>query len=111
MFADVLKRTQPDFIITVGTSMYLSKAAREANVFHFELLHGWGYEKVPWGWEKFDKDYLPQGILTLDQYSTESFIPLQKNLELLLQVEHPFFRLLKEKNSCIKIEKFSQKSA
>ena len=88
----VLQKTQARLVISIGSPLYLARAARENAVFHVELLHAFGYSKIEWGWETFLAEDLPQGILSLDDVSEASFAPLKgKGLEI-KTIPHPFLK-------------------
>lgn len=91
-FASVLERTGAQLVVTIGSPTELASAARSKGVFHVELLHGIGYTFLPWGWNELSSRQLPQGILSLDQVSTESCAPLvAKGIEI-HTIPHPFLK-------------------
>ena len=91
-FVYMLEKTGAQLVVTIGSPADLASAARKKGVFHVEILHGIGYAFLPWGWDKLSSTYLPRGILSLDQVSTESFSPLvEKGIEI-LTIPHPFLK-------------------
>lgn len=92
-FTRMLKKTKAKLIITIGSSAELAFAARLRGVFHVELLHGIGYAFLPWGWDKLSREYLPQGVLSLDNVSTKRFLLLQDRGIETRTIPHPFLKL------------------
>lgn len=90
LYADVIKRSCPKVIIAIGSPSELCVAARWQSVFHVELLHGIGYRFIPWGWDKKDSNLLPQGMLSLDNISSQTFSLLKKKGVLIKEIPHPF---------------------
>lgn len=89
-FEKILSVSKAKLVITIGCPDDLCYQARLLKVLHLELLHGIGYNSVPWGWDKKEERYLPQGILALDKLSAQSFSNLSvKEIKL---VPHPFLK-------------------
>lgn len=97
LYLNIFKRVMPKKIITIGCNDALCQAARELNIQHIEILHGFGYDTIPWGWEKKNKQSLPQYVYSFDQVSTETFGFLNKYDVKVIQVENPFLKRF-EKN-------------
>jgi hypothetical protein len=92
IFDFILLRTKPRVIITIGSSDSLCRAANRMNILNVELLHGIGYKSIPWGWyEKLPQD-LPKVILSLDEISTRTFLPLRKNGIEIFTIPNPFLK-------------------
>jgi hypothetical protein len=92
LFEEILSSTNAKLIITIGSPINLALAAREKEVFHVELLHGIGYTKLDFGWERLRKEFLPQGILSLDKISTKSFSKLVSFGINIKTIPHPFLK-------------------
>jgi hypothetical protein len=98
-YDDLFKAANPRIIISVGCNDEFCLAARNLNIYHFELLHGIGYTPMPWDWDKKEKENLPQGILSLDVVSTNTFNELKlKGLDV-YQINHPFLSRFNLKNN------------
>ena len=98
-YDDLFKAANPRIIISVGCNDEFCLAARNLNIYHFELLHGIGYTPMPWDWDKKEKENLPQGILSLDAVSTNTFNELKlKGLDV-YQINHPFLSRFNLKNN------------
>lgn len=91
-FKKILRKASPKKIITIGCGDNLCKAARELKIHHAELLHGIGYDPIPWSWDTKNAESLPQEVLTLDSVSTKTFKPLEKHGVKVTQIEHPFLK-------------------
>lgn len=98
-YEDLFKAANPRIIISIGCNDEFCLAARNLNIYHFELLHGIGYTPMPWDWDKKEKENLPQGILSLDAVSTNTFNELKlKGLDV-YQINHPFLSRFNLKNN------------
>ncbi len=98
-YEDLFKAANPKIIISIGCNDEFCLAARNLNIYHFELLHGIGYTPMPWDWDKKEKENLPQGILSLDAVSTNTFNELKlKGLDV-YQINHPFLSRFNLKNN------------
>jgi hypothetical protein len=98
-YEDLFKAANPKIIISIGCNDEFCLAARNLNIYHFELLHGIGYTPMPWDWDKKEKENLPQGILSLDVVSTNTFNELKlKGLDV-YQINHPFLSRFNLKNN------------
>ncbi len=91
-FVDILEKSGAKMILTIGFPAELAIAAKSKGVFHVELLHGIGYAFLPWGWDKLSSDFLPNGILSLDEVSTKSFSPLEDEKVDIHTIPHPFLK-------------------
>lgn len=98
LFEEMLSTSKAKLIVTIGSPINLASAAQEKGVFHVELLHGFGYTKVDFGWEMLKKESLPQGILSCDKISTNSFSPLFNNGINIKTIPHPFLKRFIGKN-------------
>lgn len=92
LYLKIFKKTNPKKIITIGCNDAFCQAARELNILHIEILHGFGYAPIPWGWDKKEKENLPQEIYSFDMVSTETFKGLSKHDVKITQTQHPFLK-------------------
>lgn len=90
LYKNIFEKSQAKLIITIGCNDYLSLAARDKKIYHLEILHGIGYTSIPWGWEEKEKKFLPQGIISLDEISKKTFLPLESKKIDIYQIPHPF---------------------
>jgi len=66
---------------------------RLSRVFHVELLHSMGDVCLPLGWGELETKYLPQGILSLDDVSSNTYNnSLQAKGVFIKTIPHPFIR-------------------
>ena len=91
LYENIIIRSNPKFIITIGAPIFLSEAARRQRVMHFEILHAYAYCTVPFNWNGLPTKYLPQGVLSMDAVSTATFSKLPINNNLIWQIENPFY--------------------
>lgn len=98
-YKKIYKKSNPKVIISIGCNDNLCEAAWELGIFHVELLHGIGYNPIPWGWDKKNKKHLPQAILSLDTVSTKTFSSLDKKGVETIEIEHPFLKRFSKQNT------------
>lgn len=91
-YKTILRITGARLMFTIGAPEELCHEARHANCFHVEVLHGLGYKFLPWGWGVRPQSNLPQGILSLDKISTQSFRPLTRLGIETKTIPHPFLK-------------------
>lgn len=99
-YEDLICLASPKVIITIGCNDEICEASRRLGVFHIELLHGIGYTPIPWGWGEKKKNHLPQGILTFDRVSTDTFSELERHGVLVREASHPFLVRFNKSNIC-----------
>lgn len=92
-YREILKKTGAKLVVTIGSPIDLAMAAREMGIFHVEILHGVGYSSLEWGWGELPTLQLPQGILSLDDVSFQSFSPLLERGIEVKKIPHPFLKL------------------
>lgn len=92
LYERIINKSNPKLIVSISCNSLLCEAARNLEVFHAELLHGIGYNAIPWDWDKKEKKHLPQCILSLDEVSTQSFSELQRHNIIIKNIPHPFLR-------------------
>lgn len=90
LYKKIYLSSNPDLIVTIGCSDALCLAAHELGIKHVELLHGMGYDPLPWGWDRKDKIHLPQEIWAFDDVSVRTFSTLEKKGIKIKQISHPF---------------------
>lgn len=98
LYLKIFKKIKPKEIITIGCNDALCQAARELNILHTEILHGFGYDPIPWGWDNKKKECLPQNIYTFDEVSTNTFQKLSRKDIKITQIQHPFLRRFEKSN-------------
>lgn len=92
LFRAILNKTKPKCIIQIGSIAELYLATKEMGIPCVELLHGIGYDPIPWGWGDFAPLYLPDCILSLDTRSSMTFAPLSEKGVKILQIPHPLLK-------------------
>jgi hypothetical protein len=103
LYKKIIEKSEPTCIITIGSPPELCQAAKEKEVPCIELLHGMGYSKIAWGYDKRSHSELPSGILSLDTCSTRAFQMLEYIQ--IQQIPHPFLKRFQDgKDNDIPIE-------
>jgi hypothetical protein len=101
IYRKALEKSRPSFIIVIGASAALCKAANTLNIPVLELLHGMGYDRIYWGWDKAPVENLPTHILSTDATSTKTFSPLTSKGIKIIEIPHPWYkRFIKEAVKC-----------
>ncbi len=99
VYKKLIEQFKPRLIITICTSKELAYAARISQVFHVELLHSIGDVCLQWNWGELERKYLPQGILSLDEVSSNTYNnSLQAKGVFIKTIPHPFIRRFIPKN-------------
>jgi len=91
-YAHILEKTGAKLVLTIGSTTELASAAKFKGIYHVELLHGIGYSCVPWNWDELSSEYLPHGILSLDEISTKSLAPLKEKGIEIREIPNPFLK-------------------
>ncbi len=95
-YDELFDRTQCRCVITIGAPPAMCSIARKRELPVIELLHGIGYKPIPWNWDKEEAEFLPTGILSLDDISTKTFAELSDKGVTVRQIPHPWFRRFME---------------
>lgn len=72
-YARLLARTGARSLVGIGLPVAAIRAARAANIRSVEILHGYGYSSVPWGWDTAAPHDLPDMVLAFDAVSATTF--------------------------------------
>lgn len=72
-YARLLARTGAKSLVGIGLPVAAIRAAKAANVRSIEILHGYGYSSVPWGWDTAAPHELPDMVLAFDSVSATTF--------------------------------------
>jgi hypothetical protein len=98
LYEYIIRKSEAICIIAIGANHQLCSASKNIEIPCIELLHGIGYDPIPWNWNKLNKEFLPDCILSLDKKSTRTLIPLQQKGIKLIQIPHPFLKKFHKKN-------------
>lgn len=77
LYERILSNSSVKYIFTVGVDSSLCKVCRRMGVPIIEVLHGYGYEDIPWGLDKKHVFELPTHVISFDEISTNTFNRLQ----------------------------------
>jgi hypothetical protein len=82
-YQSILNRFNPKVVFVIGCVPELAIAGFLENVTIVEVLHGFGYSNIPWGWDRLSKEQLPSAIISFDSVSTLTFSSLKsKNVKI-----------------------------
>jgi hypothetical protein len=98
VYEHIIRKSEALCIIAIGANCHLCSASKNIGIPCIELLHGIGYDPIPWNWDKLNKEFLPDCILSLDKKSTATLTPLQQKGIKLIQIPHPFLKKFYKKN-------------
>jgi len=104
-FTDLINRIKVKCIIGIELRRSLCFAANKANIPAVELLHGMGYDSIPYGWDNAEVKYLPSGFLSMDSISSKSLMPLSSKGVKIWNISHPFYKMFNEGNAKKKLPK------
>lgn len=76
-------------IFLIGAPAEICSAAARKGIPVIELLHGFRYTSIPWGYDKREITSLPSQILALDEKSFETFSYFQELGVRIEKVHHP----------------------
>lgn len=94
LWKTILEKSQASVVVAIGSSVELSTAANEHGVHLIELLHGYNYGEIPWGYDLRPPDQLPSTILSLDDKSTKTFSKLSTSKNFCITVKNPWYEYL-----------------
>lgn len=81
-------------VLAIETPAGLAAACHSLNVPVFELIHGYGYHKIPWGYDRRERLELPDGVLVFDSVTRTTFDGLAGGTLCNTIVKNPWYELL-----------------
>lgn len=85
----ILKNSGARAIVVIGAPPELCVASHRVGVPIIEILHGFRFTEIPWGYDSRKVESLPTHIFALDSLSASTFRPL-KSLDIKISlVDHP----------------------
>jgi hypothetical protein len=94
LWKTILEKSKATVVVAIGSSVELGVAANEHGVHLIELLHGYNYGEIPWGYDLRSPSQLPSTILSLDDKSTETFSKLSTSKNFCITVKNPWYEYL-----------------
>jgi hypothetical protein len=85
----LLARSAAKMVVLIGAPPEVCIAARRRSVPVVELLHGFRYTSIPWGYESRPTQSLPSHVFTLDEISLNTFSLLEIRGCTVSLVQHP----------------------
>lgn len=85
----LLLLTEAKVVLLIGAPPELCIAGHRRGVPVVELLHGFRYDQIPWGYDERNAPALPSHILALDDRSLQTFRSLSDRGVQSLRVRHP----------------------
>lgn len=90
----------------IGLPSTAIRAARISGARSLEVLHGYGYSSVPWGWDWAPKEALPDVVIAFDAVSANTFGALaNKGLQVSL-VENLWYRKFRDPDEFSRLPAF-----
>jgi hypothetical protein len=94
----VLRSCAPTKILCIGAPIDLCVSAHLHQIEVIELLHGYRYNEVPWGYDQRKPEELPHKILALDPISQATFSKLRPEKNYCVTVTNPWYDFLDKSN-------------
>lgn len=91
-YARLLAQTGAASLVGIGLPAAAVRAAKAANIRSVEILHGYGYSAVPWGWDSAASQGLPDMVLAFDAVSAATFRQLEGNGVSVRTIENYWYR-------------------
>jgi hypothetical protein len=85
---------KPKVIVTIGAPPEMCRAACSLGISSVEILHGYRYEVIPWGYDSRTTEELPEYFLSLDELSTATFGVLRNDSQYCKTIENPWYEFL-----------------
>lgn len=92
LYDKVIKQSRAKLVLTIGSTANIARAVKNNNAYHIEVLHGMGYTRIEWGWDKLNSNELPHEIIALDKTSMSGFQNLESKGVKINYLPHPFLR-------------------
>jgi hypothetical protein len=91
-YTRLLMKTGAASLVGIGLPVAAVRAARVANIRSVEILHGYGYSAVPWGWDSEASQGLPDIVLVFDAVSAATFRQLEDSGVSVLTIDNYWYR-------------------
>lgn len=91
-YSRLLIRTGATTIAGIGLPPEAIRAARAQGAKSVEILHGYGYPTIPWGWDVAPRDELPDMVLAFDEVSVKALEALRGKGVTVCAVENYWYR-------------------
>jgi len=85
---------KPKILITIGAPIEMCRAAECLGILNIEILHGYRYESIPWGYDDRLSDELPDLFFALDDLSSDLFRTLVTSTGACHTVDNPWYEFL-----------------
>jgi hypothetical protein len=95
-YADLLARTGASSMVGIGLPKAAILAARRRGVKTVEVLHGYGYSSLPWGWDATPPDRLPDAVIAFDDLSARTFGALAAKGMEVFRIENFWYRMFRD---------------
>lgn len=79
LFRSLINQSKASLVFTIGLPKSLASAAHKEDVYLIEILHGFGYGQLPWGYETRAGTELAHEFWVGDSFSLKSFSQLEKH--------------------------------
>ncbi len=104
-YVNLLSKIKPISIVGIGLPRGLCSAARSLGISTFEVLHGYGYGTVPWGYLDDAISDLPNYIFSFDSVSTKIFSKLSPKGVHTIQIPNIWYRKFLDKAQSLQLPK------
>ncbi len=97
-YSHLISQTGCRSLAGIGLPSTAIRAAKMRGIKSLEILHGYGYSSVPWGWGSAAKETLPDVVITFDPLSAKTFGSLAINCLEVAQIENLWYRKFRDKS-------------
>lgn len=95
-YARLISQTGARSLVGIGLPSTATKAARNCGIKSVELLHGYGYSSLPWGWDSAPRDALPEAVIAFDDLSAKTFGALAAKGMQVSRIENLWYRKFRD---------------
>ena len=80
-------------LVGIGINAFLNRYQRKSGSKSVEIIHGFCYTSVPWGWDMMRYRDLPTDIIVFDQISLATFATLRQKFVRVHLAQHPRYEI------------------
>lgn len=95
-YDQLISQTEARSLVGIGLPPTAIKAARIRGIKSIEVLHGYGYSSVPWGWDSAPRDALPDVVIAFDDLSAKTFGAIAARGLQVLRIENLWYRKFRD---------------
>ena len=98
LYEKLISFSEAKAVFCIEANIPLCRAARNKKIKIVEVLHGIGYQLIPWNLDKRKEFELPTEIWCLDIKSKNTFLPLKEKGVEIKEIPHPWYSRIPKNN-------------